>query len=217
MKTNKEKFIGARKTIGELLPAIGVSEKPVLLLDMGDNIGGGAPGNSLHLLKVFEKQNFKTLFCIYEPEAVAFLVKNETNELLNLTLKDNDGTYFTVSVDVLQIADGGFSERNPRHGGQVHYNMGTIAIVQTVNESTILLMSNRVPPFSLQQITNFHLDPEKFDVIVAKGVIAPIAAYAPVCKTIFQVDTPGDTQANMASFNYRNRRKPLFPFENITG
>ena len=76
-----------------------------------------------------------------------------------------------------------------------------------------MLMSNRVPPFSLQQLTSFDIQPEHFDVIVAKGVIAPIAAYAPVCKTIFQVDTPGPTQANMTSFVYRNRRKPLFPFE----
>jgi microcystin degradation protein MlrC len=217
MKANKEKFIGARKTIDQLLPEITVSKKPVLLLDMGDNIGGGSPGNSLHLLRVFEEQRkFKSLFCVYEPDAVKFLVGSKTDQTLNVSLKDIDEAYFTVTVRVLQIVDGRFSESNPRHGGQVHYNMGTTAIVQTLSGSTIVLMSNRVPPFSLQQLTTFDLKPEQYDVIVAKGVIAPIAAYSPVCKTIFQVDTPGNTQANMTSFNYRNRRKPLFPFENIT-
>lgn len=215
MRANQEKFIGVRKTIEEILPNIKEIPKPVLLLDMGDNIGGGAPGNSLHLLKTFEANgNFRTLFCIHEPHAVEYLVKNRSAGFLELSLKDYAGPVFKVSAQVLQIVDGKFSESTPRHGGQVHYDMGTTAIVQTVNGNTIMLMTNRIPPFSLQQFTSFGLRPENFDVVVAKGVIAPIAAYAPVCKAIFQVDTPGPTQANMTSFNYRNRRKPLFPFEN---
>lgn len=218
MKTHRNDFVGVRKTIDELVPLIEESEKPVLLLDMGDNIGGGAPGNSLHLLRFFEKKRaFKTLHCIYGPRTVEYIVKknSEPLERLELSLLDVDGDDLQLSVRVIQIVDGKFSESNPRHGGQVHYNMGTVAIVQTVNNNTILLMSNRVPPFSLQQLTSFNLRPEDFDIVIAKGVIAPIAAYAPVCKTIFQVDTPGDTQANMTNFEYKNRRKPLFPFENI--
>ena len=216
MRTNQDKFVGSRKTIDEVLPLVEDSEKPVLLLDMGDNIGGGAPGNSLHLLSFFEKHRiFKTLFCIYEPYAVRFLVNNSSEGFLELSLSDNTGSELKVSARVLKIVDGRFSESNPRHGGQVNYNMGTTAIVQTQNGNTVMLMSNRVPPFSLQQLTAFDLRPEDFDVVVAKGVIAPIAAYAPVCKTIFQVDTPGHTQANMTSLVYRNRRKPMFPFENI--
>ena len=50
-------------------------------------------------------------------------------------------------------------------------------------------------------------------MIVAKGVNAPIAAYAPVCKTFIQVDTPGVTTAAMARLPFHHRRRPLFPFE----
>ena len=68
-------------------------------------------------------------------------------------------------------------------------------------------------PFSLQQLISQGIQPADFDAIVAKGVNAPIAAYAPVCQTIIQVDTPGVTQADMTKFPFKNRRKPLFPFE----
>jgi len=215
MKANKDKFVGTRKTINEVLPLIKNSPKPILLLDMGDNIGGGAPGNSLHLLKVFEEVRiFKTLFCIYAPEAIQSL-ENQSGEAFDLSLNDNTGICLIVSINKIYVGKGKFAETNPRHGGQVHYDMGTIAIVQSESGNTIMLMSNRVPPFSLQQITAFDLRPENFDVVVAKGVIAPIAAYGSVCKTIFQVDTPGKTQINMTSFPYLNRRKPLFPFEDI--
>jgi microcystin degradation protein MlrC len=71
----------------------------------------------------------------------------------------------------------------------------------------------RIPPFSLKQLTTFHIKPETFDVIIAKGVNAPIAAYETVCNTIIQVNTPGVTAADMTVFKYKNRPVPLFPFE----
>jgi microcystin degradation protein MlrC len=76
-------------------------------------------------------------------------------------------------------------------------------------------MTKKVPPFSLSQILTFGIDPASFDVIVAKGVNAPIAAYSHVCPTIMQADTPGSTQADMTRFQYTKRRRPLYPFETI--
>jgi microcystin degradation protein MlrC len=113
----------------------------------------------------------------------------------------------------LQLADGKFSEKAPRHGGQVHFNMGEIAVLSTENGNMVMLTSLRTAPFSLQQMTAFQIAPENFDVIVAKGVNAPIAAYAPVCSSILRVDTPGVTRADMTAFPYKNRRRPLYPFE----
>jgi len=116
---------------------------------------------------------------------------------------------------LLKKADGKFSELTAKHGGQVNYDMGSIVIVETDKGNVVMLGSLRVPPFSLQQLLAFGIDPAAFDVMVAKGVNAPIAAYAPACPTIIQVNTPGVTQADMTLFNYSNRRRPLHPFENI--
>ncbi len=108
-------------------------------------------------------------------------------------------------------------EQKPRHGGQVNFDMGHIAVVSTQNGNTILLNSLRVPPFSSNQVTSFNIDPKQFDIIVAKGVNAPIAAYSTICPTIIQVNTPGVTQADMTLFPFRKRRVPLFPFEKNIG
>jgi microcystin degradation protein MlrC len=78
-----------------------------------------------------------------------------------------------------------------------------------------MLTSRRAMPSSLIQLTHCGLDPSSFEVIVAKGVHAPVAAYAPVCKTIIRVNTPGPTTADMRSLTYSHRRRPLFPFEPI--
>lgn len=215
---NKDSFIGRKIDIPTSLELIRDSKKPVLLLDMGDNIGGGGPGNNSCLLEAFEEyKKCKYFICIYDPNAVIEAAKykvGDTSEI-SITGTGKNGTKaYKIKVTIVHLSDGNFKEENPRHGGQVNFKMGKTAIVSTEEGSIIMLTSLRVPPFSLHQLLSSNIIPADFDAIVAKGVIAPIAAYSPVCPTIIQVNTPGVTQADMTLFNYRYRRKPLFPFEN---
>jgi microcystin degradation protein MlrC len=91
--------------------------------------------------------------------------------------------------------------------------MGPTVVTQLETGQTVMLTSRRVAPFSLQQLTSCGVDPQQFQVVVAKGVHAPVAAYAPVCPTMLRVNTPGITSADMTSMEFHHRRKPLFPFE----
>ena len=68
-------------------------------------------------------------------------------------------------------------------------------------------------PFSLRQLRTFGVEPERFRALIAKGVHAPVAAYAPVCPHLLRVDTPGVTSADLSRLTYRHRRRPMFPFE----
>jgi microcystin degradation protein MlrC len=78
----------------------------------------------------------------------------------------------------------------------------------------VMVTTRRMAPFSLAQLTSNGVEPESFDGIIAKGVIAPMAAYAPVAHGGFlHVDSPGVTRADMTKLAYRQRRVPLFPFE----
>jgi microcystin degradation protein MlrC len=68
-------------------------------------------------------------------------------------------------------------------------------------------------PMSLQQILSAGCQPQYKRAIVVKGVVAPRAAYEPVCPEMLLVDTPGVTAGNPAHFDYRSRRRPLYPLE----
>ena len=70
-----------------------------------------------------------------------------------------------------------------------------------------------MPPFSLQQLINCGIEPHRFHVLVAKGVNAPVAAYEAVCTHLIRVNTPGCTSADMTTFKFKHRRRPMFPFE----
>lgn len=209
-------FDGNKKDISAAWSDIEKYKKPILILDMGDNVGGGAPGNSLFLLEAFEKHDkYRYFICLFDPGAVSQAKKKLPGEKLDLFL---DGEYAEntpkkIRVKLEWVKKGNFKDEHINHGGQVHYNMGKIALVTTDKGNTIMLTSLRVPPFSLNQLTAFNVIPKDFDLIVAKGVNAPIAAYEKVCSSIIKIDTPGVTQANMINLPYKNRRKPLFPFE----
>jgi microcystin degradation protein MlrC len=126
---------------------------------------------------------------------------------------DLHGPPLPAEVTLVSLHDGRFHEPSPRHGGRSDYDMGQTAIVETAHGMTLQLTSLRIPPFSLGQLTSCGLDPGAFDVLVAKGVVAPMAAYAPVSAQFIRVNTPGSTTADMQTLRYRQRRRPLFPFE----
>ncbi|WP_332369648.1 MlrC C-terminal domain-containing protein [Spirosoma telluris] len=160
------------------------------------------------------KSYSKGFICLADPDAVTVAFTHSPGDHFSITIRTVQGSWST-EVILWQLSNGIFKEDQPKHGGFVNYNMGNTAIVETLTGNTIMLTSRRTPPYSLGQMTTFGLDPVMFDVIIAKGVNAPIAAYASVCPSIVQVDTPGVTQADMTLFAYRHRRKPMYPFENV--
>ena len=192
---------------------------PVCLLDMGDNVGGGSPGNGTWLAHELHRQGVGPSFiCLYDPTSVVQAEALGVGSRIRLSVggqtDDLHGAPFHAIFVVQFVGDGQFTEDQVRHGGITHFDQGRTVIVQTDDGLlTVMLTSRRVPPFSLKQLTAFGLDPQSFHVLVAKGVNAPLAAYQPVCPSIVRVNTRGVTTADMTQLDYHHRRRPMFPFE----
>ena len=195
---------------------------PVCMLDMGDNVGGGSPGDGTWLARELYRTGIGPAFvCIDDAAAVQaaetigvgktarFSIGGQTDEL--------HGPPLEAEFTVRQLEVGRYSENEVRHGGFTEFDQGRTAILSTQNGLTVMVTSTRSRPFSLKQLTTFGLDPKQFQIIVAKGVNAPLAAYRSVCPSILRVNTRGVTVADMTQLPYRNRRQPMFPFERGTG
>lgn len=209
-------FRGDLKLIPDLIIHIKTPPRPLLLLDMGDNVGGGSPGDSAYIMEALEAAGIYDGFCcIFDPKAVAEASSRAVGSSFPLAFGRHPvtGTQMQCIMTLLYKGPGRFQETAPRHGGQLHFDMGETVILRSSAGMTIMLNTRRTPPFSLRQLTAFGLHPEDFGWIVAKGVNAPIAAYREVCPTYIQVDSPGVTGADMTRFPFRHRRHPLFPFE----
>lgn len=217
----REGLAGTFLSMTEAVSKAVTAPAPVCLLDMGDNVGGGSPADATWLLHELAQQKVTpSLIIIYDPASVLQADAAGVGQRLLLSVGghsgDLHGTPFTAEFTVQFIGDGQFSEPEARHGGFTHFDQGRTAIVRTDTGLTVMLTSRRVPPFSLRQLTAFGIDPAGFRVLVAKGVNAPLAAYAPVCRTILRVNTPGVTSADMTTLPYHHRRRPMFPFERET-
>jgi len=218
---HREDFVPKLIGIDEAIDRALAGAKPVCLLDMGDNVGGGSAADGTYLARrLHERRLPRTFVAVADPAAAAAASDAGVGASLTLAvggkLDDQHGDPLDVVVTVKSLHDGEFEETKVRHGGRRDGHMGPTAIVETEHGLTIQLTTHRVAPFSIEQIRCCDIDPSIYDILVAKGVVAPIAAYEEVCPTIIRVNTPGSTSADIHAFTYRRRRHPLYPFEEAT-
>jgi microcystin degradation protein MlrC len=196
-----------------------LSPKPVALFDMGDNLGGGAPADSTMLARLFHQLRpvAKAFVCLLDPESVqqAENAGIDATTVLSMGGKSpmSPSPPFEAEVTVRCLHDGKYHEDQPRHGGLAEFDMGRTAVVTTHSGLTIMLTSRATLPASVNQLLCCGLVPSDFDLLILKGVHAPVAAYKEICRTMIRANTPGVTTADMEKLPYTRRRKPLFPFE----
>ena len=213
-------FACSLPTVDEAVQQAAGSGKRVCLLDVGDNVGGGSPGDGTVLAHALQSHGVTNAFiCLYDPQAAEQARTVGAGRTIQLTMggktDDQHGPPLTASVDLVSLHDGRYTETQVRHGGAGRFDMGPTAVVRGPHDMTIMLTSKRVPPFSLQQLISCDIDPASFGVLVAKGVNAPIAAYREVCDRFIRANTPGVTCADMTQLPFAHRRRPLFPFEEL--
>lgn len=215
---HRAEFVGNLLSIDAAVARSKTVAGPVGLLDMGDNVGGGSPGDSTEIFHGLIRAGVTNSLAALadadsEAKARAAGVGKRVRLSIGGKVDPSTGAPIDAEVTVVSLHDGKFGDTAVRHGGQVKYDMGPTAVVKLDSGQTILITSRRMAPFSLGQITSCGLDPKSFQAIVIKGVHAPVAAYAPVCSELIRVDTPGVTCADMTKLTFHHRRKPLFPFE----
>jgi microcystin degradation protein MlrC len=214
---DREQFRGRMISVDEAIALLAELDAPVCLLDMGDNVGGGSPADGTVLLHALHAAGINACVCINDPHAERAARAAGIGARLGVAVGGRTdrrhGEPFEAEFTVRGLYGGRFEEPEPRHGGFTTFDQGLTAVVETDRGLTVMLTSKRMVPFSLNQLTTCGLDPTRFHVLVAKGVHAPFAAYAPVCKHLIRVNTPGVTTADLSQLEYRHRRRPMFPFE----
>jgi microcystin degradation protein MlrC len=217
----RREFLGELIDMNTALDRVTTWEGPIGLLDMGDNVGGGAPGDGTILARAIQERRMgPALVCLYDPAAVEQSNAVGVGARLRLRAGGKSDRRHGEPIDgdftVLGIYDGRYQEKQPRHGGFRAIDQGQTAVVQSTADLTLMLTSRRSPPFSLGQLTSCNLRPESFRLLVIKGVHAPVAAYQHVCRHLIHVNTPGVTTADIKQLEYQQRRRPMFPFEDTT-
>jgi microcystin degradation protein MlrC len=196
--------------------ALACTKTPALLIDLGDNIGGGSAGDGTVLLAELLKQHATGFVVpIYAPAAVEQAKAVGVGGPVEVTVGGSTGPLHGPPVRlrglVRSLHDGKWVEAEARHGGRRQNDQGHTAVLDLADGNLLVLNTLRTPPFSLGQLTSLGIDPTVAKAIVVKAAVAYKAAYAPVGGTIIEVDTPGLTAINAARFEYRRIKRPMYP------
>jgi microcystin degradation protein MlrC len=191
---------------------------PVVLFDVGDNVGGGSPGDSTFLLHAARRLGIGDLLqALCDPDGVAACaaagVGGRIERAVGGRIDGRHGAPFPVAGVVTALSDGRYEETGPSHGGFRFYNDGPSAAIRTDDGFTIILTTNAAGSSSLQQFRALGIEPTAMKIIVAKGVHSPRPAMEPIAREMIWVATPGVTTADLTTFSYRHRRVPLYPLE----
>jgi microcystin degradation protein MlrC len=216
---------------------VGEESFPVVLVDMGDNIGGGSAGDSTFLLTELMRQSAQGwVMVLADPAAVAVCARAGVGQSVSLTVGGKTDTLHGPPVPVTgrvrSLHEGTYEDWQVRHGGQRRYDQGLTAVVEVRNEGRrvrgdekrqsephasslvphpyLVLTSRRHPPFSLEQLVSLGIRPERQRILVVKAAIAYRAAYEPIAARIIEVNSPGLTCIDPAVFTYTRARRPLW-------
>lgn len=195
--------------------AIESSSTPVILADVGDNIGAGTPGDSTFILgELLDKGATDTVVIIADPSSVEKAVSAGVGERVSLQIGGKTdrfhGEPVEVRAEVTLISNGVFRNRGQMRDGIVE-DMGRTAVV-AVGGVRIVLTEKKMPPWNLEQLRSVGISPESQKIIVVKSAVAFRAAYEPIAGEIIEVDSPGLSSVNLGQFNFKNIRPGLFPF-----
>jgi len=202
-----------------------LGEGPTVIMDMGDNVGGGGSADSTHLLAEAQRQGAgELLMSLFDPESVRACVAAGPGAEVTLEVGGKtDGLHgepIEVTGRVRAITDGRFEEPTPIHGGFRFFDYGPTVALDLNAEGglgegvTLLLHTERgVGNMTREQMYSIGIFPERYRIVIAKGVVSPRAAYEPIARKIILADTPGVSSADLETFNFEHRRRPLYPFE----
>ncbi len=207
----------AAEAVGRAMRA---AKKPVVLVEMGDNIGGGSAGDSTFMLEQLVKQGAAGYaVAMYDPAAVRLAVSAGIGGSFDAPVGGKTdklhGEPVRIRGTVQLIYDGAYVETAVRHGGRRYLDQGLTAVIHAEGSTPdlpkiVLVNSKRHTPFSLGQLTSAGIAPERQHILVVKAAVAYRAAYEPIAGTIIEVDTPGLTAVNPKRFEYRHARPDLY-------
>jgi len=187
-----------------------------MLVDVGDNLGAGTPGDGTILLQELLHQGARgALVLLCDPQAVAAAVEAGVREHVHLKIggkvDEFHGPPIEIEGVVRTLSDGVYQNIGPMRDG-VMDDQGRAAVIDT-DGILLVLTERRMPMWNLQQLRSLGIEPTRLRIICVKSSIAYRAAYEPIARRIIEVDTPGLAAADVRRFEYKRLKRPIYPID----
>ena len=206
---------------GQIAHARTLGDGPIVLVDHGDNTASGGTQDVMSVIEEVMRQGLTDVVAgpICDPAGVRRLVEAGTAAGVTLPLGGRvdmpqinlPGRPLPVTGKVTRITDGQFTVTGPMATG-TRVRMGKTAVLDT-GAMQIVVSEGRSEPFDTGVFTHCGIDPRRKKYVLIKSRQHFRAGFEPIARHIVLCDGDGVTSSDLRLFTYRNRRRPLFPFE----
>lgn len=189
--------------------------KPLVLADVADNAGGGAPSDSTFILRAMLDANMTkaAIGMFWDPMAVRLAFEAGIGATLDLRLGGKLGPASGSPIDLrarviglardASIPFGTGNITLAAAGDMAAFEAGGIAIV---------CCSLRTQCFSTAAFTNVGIDPATRAVVVVKSMQHFHASFAPIAEDVLYVKAPGAVTPEITTLDYVKARHDQWPF-----
>lgn len=196
--------------------AIAYPDGPVMLVDVGDNIGGGTPGDGTVLLAELLAQDARdACIVIADPEAASAAFAAGVGADVELTVGGKTdrwhGDPVPVAGRVRLLCDGQWVHEGPENAG-LPVDMGPTAVLRCGGVN-LIVTSHKSMPGDQQQLKSVGVDPLRQKIIVVKAAVRWRGGYGPITSHAVYADTPGLGSVDLRRFPFQHIRRPIFPLD----
>ena len=194
---------------------------PIILADHGDNTASGGTQDVMSVIEEAIAQELDDACAgpICDPASVAQMIAAGVGAEVTLDLGGKvdmpamglKARPLRVSGRVKCITDGEFTVTGPMATGSV-IRMGRTAVLDT-GRIEIVVSEPRAEPFDTGVFTHCGIDPARKRYVLIKSRQHFRAGFEPIARHIVMCDGDGCTASDLGLFDYRNIRRPLYPFD----
>lgn len=197
--------------------ALAATELPVVVAEVSDNPGGGAPGDGTHLLRALLAANeSKTAFgFIWDPDVAAQAHSAGVGMMIRVKLggfwDDLHGEPIEADAYVKTLSDGRFPLTNPMGAGRI-VDLGPSARL-VIGNVDVIVGSERTQTLDPGPFLLHGIDVTAYRVLAIKSQQHFRGGFAGIAGTIIRCDTPGLTTVNLENLPYQRIPRPIWPLD----
>lgn len=213
---NREKWVCDSISAAEGLDAGERTGKyPVILADQSDNTGGGAPGDSTEVLRLFVERGLEDAAVLYmvDPTAAAAAHRAGAGATVNLEVGGHSdaalGPPVSMQAEVVAISDGRFVYDGPMWRG-VEDDLGPTAWIREGGVSVVLI-SQRQQPIDLSLCRSLGMVCERMRYLSIKSTGHFRSGFESIAGSIWNVDAVGLLSQDFRRLPYTRLGRPVYP------
>ncbi len=209
----RDQIKAPRLSIDEALDqALAVDGAPVVLADVADNAGGGAPSDATFVLaRILERGIGDVMNGLYwDPVAVRFCIEAGEGATLQLRIGGKCGPASGDPLD-LEVTVRRIVRDATQSFGASTNGLGDAVWVSTGNDIDLVLNSARTQVFHPDAFTQLGLDPAAKRLVVVKSTQHFYAGFEPLAAEILYIASPGTLSSDYATIPYGKRETPFWP------